>query len=430
MADVVVVGGGLAGLTAARRLADGEHRVRLLEAREVLGGRVGSRPVDGVTCDRGFQVLFTAYPALQRELDLDALDLRRFAPGGVICRPGSRTVLADPFRDPRSLASGALSREVTPGDKVRTLALRRRLTSSGWPSMGLPDRSIFEYLRDRGFSRKFVDRFAVPLYGGITLDRTLSTSANVFEYTFRAMATGDIAVPAAGMGAIPAQLGARAREAGVEMALGEEVESVEVDAASEGRGPVSVRVETADDGFDADAVVVATNPMAARALTGVERIPTDGRSTVTQHYRLDASSLPTGDRIVLNAGGKEPNTVVQMSSVAPEYAPDGSVLLVASFVGADPLSRSDGELADATREALAAWFPERTFSGLSTVATDRIEFAQFAQPPGIHARLPGVRDPDGPVYLAGDYTRWSSIQGALESGRRAARAVDVDIELR
>jgi monoamine oxidase len=40
--------------------------------------------------------------------------------------------------------------------------------------------------------------------------------------------------------------------------------------------------------------------------------------------------------------------------------------------------------------------------------------------------LPDVRDPDGRVYLAGDYTRWSSIQGALESGRVAAEAAAAD----
>ncbi|MFC6737593.1 FAD-dependent oxidoreductase, partial [Halolamina salina] len=57
------------------------------------------------------------------------------------------------------------------------------------------------------------------------------------------------------------------------------------------------------------------------------------------------------------------------------------------------------------------------------LATDRIPFAQFAQPPGAHARLPDADDPAGPVFLAGDYTRWSSIQGALESGTRAADAI-------
>jgi len=39
-----------------------------------------------------------------------------------------------------------------------------------------------------------------------------------------------------------------------------------------------------------------------------------------------------------------------------------------------------------------------------------------------------VDDPAGPVFLAGDYTEWSSIQGAMESGRAAARAVATDLQ--
>jgi phytoene dehydrogenase-like protein len=67
-------GGRLAGLTAARRLAERGHEVVLCEAQDTLGGRVRSRTVEGFTLDRGFQVCFTAYPAVRSELDLDALD--------------------------------------------------------------------------------------------------------------------------------------------------------------------------------------------------------------------------------------------------------------------------------------------------------------------------------------------------------------------
>ncbi|MDX1747541.1 MAG: FAD-dependent oxidoreductase, partial [Halobacteriales archaeon] len=80
MPEVVVVGGGLAGLVAARRLAEAGLEVELFERRDGLGGRVRSRERGGFTLDRGFQVLFTAYPAVERELDLDALELRSFPP--------------------------------------------------------------------------------------------------------------------------------------------------------------------------------------------------------------------------------------------------------------------------------------------------------------------------------------------------------------
>ena len=422
MHSIAVVGGGLAGLVTARRLAESGHDVTLFEAREELGGRVRSRRVDGFTCDRGFQVLFDAYPAVRRELDLDALELRRFAPGGVICRPGKRSTLSDPFRDPSALLPSAFSREVTMADKLRTLRLRRRLTAGDWPEFDAPDRSIREYLREAGFSERFVERFAAPLYGGITLDRSLSTSANVFEYTFRAMSLGNIVVPAEGMAAIPAQLAERARAAGVDVRTG--VAVGRLDTAGEG-----VVLGTGAGDREFDAAVVATDPPTARELTAVESIPTEGAGVVTQHYRLPGPELAAGTRIMLNAGAEAPNTVAQLSAVAPEYG-DGSddALLAASFVDDGAQERPADELAAQTREALASWYPERDVAGLEPLATDRIPFAQFAQPPGGHAGLPDVDDPSGPVFLAGDYTRWSSIQGALESGRRAAAAVTAAVD--
>ena len=90
MERVAVVGGGLAGLVAARRLAERGLDVSLYEASDRLGGRVGSDRRDGFVLDRGFQVLFPSYPAVQRELDLDALDLRSFPPGATLARPGER----------------------------------------------------------------------------------------------------------------------------------------------------------------------------------------------------------------------------------------------------------------------------------------------------------------------------------------------------
>jgi len=418
MDQVIVVGGGLAGLVSARRLAEAGVGVRVLETADVVGGRVRTRTVDGYTVDRGFQVLFTGYPAVRRELDLGGLSLRSFSPGATICRPGSRATLADPLREPALAVETLFNHELTLGDKLRVVRLQRRLRRADpetiFPG---PDESIEAYLDAAGFSRGFIEAFAAPFYGGITLDRSLSTAAAVFEYTFKMLSEGRTAVPAAGMGAIPAQLADRARAAGATIETGMHVTAV--DTAD------GVQVDTETGTREADAVVVATDPLTAKELTGIEAIPTGARGCVTQFYSLPSSTqLRTDKRLLLNARETGPNHVAPMSAVAPEHAPDGRQLLAATYLGVP--DADDQALAAETRSALDAWFPAIGFEALEVVHTERVPFAQFAQPPGLHASLPGPMSPVAGVYLAGDYTRWSSIQGALESGRRAANAVQAE----
>jgi phytoene dehydrogenase-like protein len=420
MTEVVVAGGGLAGLVAARHLADAGADVRLYERHRDLGGRVRSLRHDGFVFDRGFQVLFTAYPAVQRELDLGALDLRYFKPGAVVARPGERSTLSDPFRDVDAALETVLNREVTFRDKLKILQLRRELADES-------DRDIFrgrdattrEYLRERGFSEQFLDNFAAPFYGGITLDRSLGTSKKVFEFTFKMLTVGSIAVPARGMAAISEQLVESAGEACVEVVTDETV----TDLDANGRDP---ELELGRDSTDADAVVVATDPKQARELTGVESIPTDAKGCVTQYYAFDGPELDAGDRLLLNAESDAPNQIAQLSSVAPEYAPEDRNLLSATFLGVP--DEPDEDLAAETARTLGSWYPERRLD-LETLHTSRVEFAQFAQPPGVHDRLPDVDAPAGPVYLAGEYTESSSLNAAMLSGRAAANAVAEDFDL-
>ncbi|ERG96572.1 NAD(P)/FAD-dependent oxidoreductase [Haloquadratum walsbyi] len=419
--SVVVVGAGLAGLVAARHLAQAGADVTVYEQRSEVGGRVRTRHQDGFIIDRGFQVLFTSYPAVKRELDADALSLRRFTPGAVIARPGSRSVLSDPLRDPRAAISSLRTDEVTQTDKIRTLLLRQHVgTRTEQEIFNSPDQSIRSYLQEWGFSDDYLDHFIAPFYGGITLDRSLSTSKRVFEYTFKSLSTGEIALPADGIQAVPQQLSAHARDAGATVVCEEGVNDI-IDYSD------GVTVETETTTVDADAVVIATDPADAQQLTGVDSIPTNTRGCVTQYYELPATDAPeTRQKIILNAADPTPNTVVPLSNIASEYAPDGKALLNATFLSTAAFDHDADSLAEQTRSALSSWYPDRDFDSLKPITTDRIEFAQFDQPPGVHDNLPQARAPGGRTYLAGDYTAWSGIQGAMRSGREAAVAVTDD----
>src|SRR5579884_3482596 len=224
MKRVLIVGAGLAGLTCAKVLHEAGCEVRVLEAADGVGGRMRTdATADGFLLDRGFQVLFTAYPAAKRHLDYAALRLRRFVPGAILIRDGAWHELGDPLSQLSLLGPTLSNPLLTFGDKRRTLRLRRysrrrslhRIFSGRVRSADL---TIEEALRRWGFSEQgFIDSFARPFYGGIVLDRQLTTSARILYFTTKMLASGQVVIPELGMGEIPVQLAARLPEQAVRL---------------------------------------------------------------------------------------------------------------------------------------------------------------------------------------------------------------------
>ena len=189
---ILIFGVGLAGLTCARMLDRWKIDITVVEASDGVGGRVRSDHPDGYTFDRGFQVLFDAYPAVQRQLDLPALDLRAFDPGAIICLPGRRELLTDPLRD---LDLGARleavrSPAISPLDKLRTLRLALELRGQTIDQLLQGDDQNHAFLRGRGFSERMIDLFFRPFYGGVLFDRALTTSAKCLKFDFKMLAHG------------------------------------------------------------------------------------------------------------------------------------------------------------------------------------------------------------------------------------------------
>lgn len=98
-----------------------------------------------------------------------------------------------------------------------------------------------------------IDGFFAPFYGGILLDRSLSTSASILLFTFKMLAEGATAVQPRGMGAISAQLAAQLPPGAVRVGVG--VRSLDL---REG----ALHGVVLDDGsrFEAAHVVLATDP--------------------------------------------------------------------------------------------------------------------------------------------------------------------------
>ena len=273
---------------------------------------------------------------------------------------------------------------------------------------GEADTSTLEYLKAAGLSGRYIDSFFRPFYGGITLNRELTTSARVLRFTLRMLATGRTVVPALGMGEIPRQLASHLREG--EIQLNSPVEGLLRD------GERVVGVRSVGKEHEADAVVVATEAPAAGALTG-EAVPEGSVGEVCLYYETDG--LGSGKKILLNAeDGAFVNNAVEMSNISEKYAPPGRHLLYA--VALTGMDLPDEDLYRRGIEDLSRWYPGADFRPL---ALRRIPYGQFAQPPGIHSRLPENRTQTPGLVLAGEYTEDSSINGSMLSGEKAAGAV-------
>jgi phytoene dehydrogenase-like protein len=408
--EVVVVGAGLAGLTAALHLTAAGVEVTLLEAGDDVGGRVRTDLVDGYRLDRGFQVFNTAYPELARVLDVEALDLRPFTPGALLYRAGRFHRVADPRRRPR-LALATAHAPIGPArDKLRLATLTARCVLT--PPQRLldrPDRTTAEALAAAGLSEEIVERFLRPLLSGVFLDSELTTSSRFFELIWRCFALGTQGVPAAGMAAIPRQLADRLPP-GV-LRLHSPVSAVDPHGVRTEDGPVTAR-----------AVVVAADPPAAgRLLPAAGPTPRMHPSSTLYH---SAEADPVGEpTLCLDADrrGLISSSVV-LTAAAPGYAPPGRALISTLVVG--PVEPAE----PAVRAQLREWFGPRV-DGWDHLASYRIPVGTPAQPPPMHRLRRPVRVGAG-RYVAGDWRDSASTQGAAVSGRRAARAVLADLRSR
>ena len=402
--DVIVVGAGLAGLTAARELTKAGLRVRVLEAAPQFGGRVRSFTQDGFTLDAGFQVLFTAYPAVRRQLDLTRLDLVTLPPAGVICDGRARKTVG---RDPGSLGGTLRAGSLTWPDRVRVLSLAASLKSAPAEHLLLgDDEPTGDFLRRYGFSERVIGRFFAPFFGGIFLKRDLSASARLFRYYFRMLLDGSIAVPRGGIGRISEQLAE-----GLEVTLNTRVSQITPH-------PTGVTLMTNAGPLTADRVIVATSPPEIARLTGLP-VPTSGVGSSYLYYASDIS-IDNEPRLLLNARAGFVNNALWASNTNPLLAPPGQHLLAVTVLGVD--EQGDAALERGVRADLSAWYGGAA-ARLRLLKIIRIPFAQFAQPPGFAAKLAGNETPLPNVYLASEVTGSSSVQGAMESGENAAALI-------
>nr|WP_240797913.1 NAD(P)/FAD-dependent oxidoreductase [Streptomyces sp. F001] len=439
-ADVVVVGAGVAGLSAAHRLTRAGVTTTVLEAARCAGGRMATEKVDGFRLDRIGQLLFTSYPELRLTPGLDALTLRLFAPGVLLYSDGRRQragapagggsargalhavrALASaprvppPARAPRALPSAAPRPASVPRGGGRPLggAVTRRASgprspgSGACPSNGCsPARSHPPHRPSRSATAAPRRGFVRPLLAALLCDPDLTTSSRCADLALRAFAGGRMGLPEGGAEALP-ELLARALPPGT-VRTGVQVTSV-----------ATTSVTTAEHGeFRCRAVLLATDARTAAELLPGLRVPDFHPVTVVHHTTDDPPQ--TGASLLLDAdrGGPVAHTAV-VSAVDPTRAPQGRALISSTVLGVPP-----ADVDTAVRMHLARLYGTST-ARWETLAVHHTAEAVPAMRPPHDLRRP-VRLMTG-LYVCGDHRDTSSVQGALHSGRRASAAILADL---
>lgn len=372
--DVVIVGAGLAGLTAARYLQSADLDVVVLEGSDRPGGRVKSDYIDGFVLDHGFQVINPKYP------EVVATDLIRHCEFRSL-PAGFRIVDGD--NEKRLTISTAFS---APGSLKEKIALLGFLNSRVSGNQNLGDAAT-----------RFPVLFAnvlEPFLRGVFLTEPATVSSSAAQKILRSFISGRPGLPAHGVGIFSTLL------AGM-------IPSIQYETL----------VQEVQDGFvltnsgkiEADFIIVATDPTTAHQLIHGRSVPEMLPSQTW--YHVTSGSLESSDLLAVQKSGAVINSLV-LSELLPSYAPAGSTLLSSTTLASVSESDVRRELAKIWKVSTHDW---------QLLAKYEIKQSLPFHNPG--KALYSKQHIEGGLYIAGDHCTYPSQQGAMESGRIAAEEI-------
>jgi squalene-associated FAD-dependent desaturase len=448
---VVVIGGGLAGITAAIALAETGAAVTLLEARPRLGGATCSFNRDGLTVDTGQHIYLgccAAYRGLLGKLGMtasaplqDRFDVTVLAPGRQARL--RRTALPGPLHMLPALARYPFLSKAERAAVSRPALAMRRLD----PADPAVDAQRFgDWLAAKGQSerarRALWDLFTVSALNIAGDDASLSLAATVVQTGLLGKNNAaDIGVPALPLGELHGDAGATMlAKLGAQVFLSTKVSAIEEIAPGpdhDGGGRFRVRLarpaEDAGLGTEliADAVVLAVPHEKAAPLIPAGALPA---GTVQSWAGLGASPIVNVhviyDRPVLQlpfaAGIDSPVQWVfdrtQISGL--HLSSPGQQYLAISLSAADEyVDTPAAELREQFVPALAELIPAAREAQIAEFFVTRERRATFRQEPGTAGLRPQAGTQRPGLVLAGAWTQtgWpDTMEGAVRSGLAAA----------
>jgi squalene-associated FAD-dependent desaturase len=430
---VAIVGGGLAGITAALDCAAAGAQVTVLEVRPRLGGAAYSFERDELRLDNGQHVFLrccTAYLALLDRLGSrglttmqQRLDIPVLAPGGRVARL-RRSGLPAPLH-----LAGALARysHLGAADRARAVRAALALRRLDPEDPRLDERSFGEWLAEHGQSSAAIealwDLIARPTLNVVAAEASLAQAAQVFRTgLLTAAGAGDVGWARAPLGDVHDGPARRAlATAGVDVRLRWRAERV-------AHGESGWTVEGAGERVAADAVIVAVphdrleGLLPAGALAAPERLSALGTSPIVNlHVAYDRRVT----ELAFAAAVRSPVQFV-FDRTESSGLQRGQLLAISLSAADEDMQRRPEELRERYLPALTELFPAARSASVERFVVTREHAATFRAVPGARALRPPARTLLPGLALAGAHTTtgWpATMEGAVRSGHTAANEV-------
>jgi squalene-associated FAD-dependent desaturase len=429
---ITVVGGGLAGISAALACADRGAKPTLVEVRPRLGGAAYSFERDGMVLDNGQHVFLRccgAYRALLARLGSESATVLQRRLAIPVVAPGGRVewLRRSSLPAPLHLAPAlARYRHLSPRERARAARTALRLSRLDLDDSSLDERTFGDWLSGQGQGRRESEALwnliALPTLNLPAEEASLAMAAFVFQTgLLRHADAGDIGFARLPLSAVHGEPAERALPAaGVAVRLGWRAERIEATAER------TFVVESRDESLESDAVILAVpHPRAATLL------PSGAVDEPSRLDRLGASPI-----VNLHVLYDRPVTELEFAAAVRSpvqwvfdrtraaRAVDGQYLAVSLSGAARESAMSRDELRRLFLPALVELFPRAREARLERFEVTREHTATFRAAPGVAGLRPEPRTRVPGLALAGAWTAtgWpATMEGAVRSGLAAAR---------
>jgi len=368
----VVIGGGLAGLSAALTLQEAGESVELFEASDGVGGRVRSDFLDGYILDRGFQLINSGYPEIERLGVISEIDFIEAERTVDVVTPFGISSIGDPRRHPWQAATSPLG---TLAQKFSLLTFMGRKNLHGI--------SLEEGLLSSGAGDLY-ENVLKPFLKGVFLAEPKEIDCYYGREIIKTFLRGKSGLPRAGAGTLSEAIAAR-------------IENINLNAPIESL-----------DAFDGKKIIIATDSKTAGKLLGINE-ETKVANSYTWYHAISAGRIASKNLRVTSTANPIVNSVA-ISNVAPSYAPDEMTLIS---------STSITEISDSVARTEIGKYWSIDPLELELVKRYEVKASLPIFAPGKLGAANTAKISEN-IFRAGDYLTSGSQNGALLSGRLAA----------